>query len=627
MYINEREIVGLIKNKDVISFDVFDTLLCRNVSIPEDIFKIVEKFYELKYGYQIYFEKRRVDAAKNAYGKKKNSEVTFEEIYEELSEYDGKTLCNLKSLELYVEKLYLQRNEEIFHIYNICKKMNKRIVAVSDMYLPSCFLENILKENGYNFEKVFVSCEWRANKREGELFEIVAKKLDIPANKILHFGDCIKSDYIMPKFKGMSSVLVEKNKCKIKNSSLQYKIINSIIYNNLKNNNDYFYVLGYSILGPILLGFCQWLNKESLKKNIDQLLFLSRDGYILKKAYKFLYGEKLNSSYFYISRRAINVAALVINSNFDELNNRIAVSPIMTVRKFIYQLGLKPEKYVSLLYEYGLHLDHEYYSTEFFSKKNIRDFYDKIKKDVLNNSENQYILFNEYFNSFVKGTRIGLVDIGWRGSMQKKLQEILLNEKNYNKISLEGFYLGVESNDEQMHGYLYESNNQNKNKTVIDSSVGLFESLFLAREGTTLSYKKNMTIKPILAEYENNEQLSNKLKKIHNGALEFIKKCKELHLQDMEVLENGEALKRYKEIALFPTPEDIVSLANIQFDDANRQFLIERTSLIDFIKSPGLMKNNYKKAPWKIGFLKLNVSQGFPWGRIYEILKNKGQVK
>ena len=44
--INE-ELKRLIDENEVISFDIFDTLLLRNVNQPSDIFRIVEKCVEI----------------------------------------------------------------------------------------------------------------------------------------------------------------------------------------------------------------------------------------------------------------------------------------------------------------------------------------------------------------------------------------------------------------------------------------------------------------------------------------------------------------------------------------------------------------------------------------------------
>jgi predicted HAD superfamily hydrolase len=52
-----NDILKMIEKSDVVSFDIFDTLLFRNLYSPTDIFKImeeklkIEKFYKYRVGY------------------------------------------------------------------------------------------------------------------------------------------------------------------------------------------------------------------------------------------------------------------------------------------------------------------------------------------------------------------------------------------------------------------------------------------------------------------------------------------------------------------------------------------------------------------------------------------------
>lgn len=57
------EILELIKNKNVVSFDIFDTLLLRNVAQPIDIFKILDRIVKEKFNI-LNFLKKRVEAEK-----------------------------------------------------------------------------------------------------------------------------------------------------------------------------------------------------------------------------------------------------------------------------------------------------------------------------------------------------------------------------------------------------------------------------------------------------------------------------------------------------------------------------------------------------------------------------------
>ena len=82
-----RKLKKLIDSHDVVSFDIFDTLIKRNCFNPTDIFDIVEMKYNENYEKKISkFREKRILAEKLARDKYKQYEdVTLKEIYECLS--------------------------------------------------------------------------------------------------------------------------------------------------------------------------------------------------------------------------------------------------------------------------------------------------------------------------------------------------------------------------------------------------------------------------------------------------------------------------------------------------------------------------------------------------------------
>lgn len=59
------KIYKMIDNHNIISFDVFDTLICRDVNNYKDVFNLIEKKLIKEYG-QIFvgFARKRIDAEK-----------------------------------------------------------------------------------------------------------------------------------------------------------------------------------------------------------------------------------------------------------------------------------------------------------------------------------------------------------------------------------------------------------------------------------------------------------------------------------------------------------------------------------------------------------------------------------
>ena len=308
-----------ISKIDTVSFDIFDTLLVRTVNNPEDVFFLV--------GYNMIdiikntpedFVMQRTNAARKAKFSSINGEYSLDDIYANLEGYTDYERECLKTEELRIESIVLKANPQIKKLYEKYIKYGKRIIAVSDMYLPSQFLINLLYKNGYTqIEKVFVSCEEHANKSSGELFNIVKNKYG--DKKYLHIGDSWKSDYILPKNCGWKSKHCSKNKTINGSISEVFSKKNIRLF-----SGEYPERIGYSVLGPIVFEFSKWLYNQVNKNKTNSILFFSRDGKILQESFELIYpNNSFDVTYFHISRKAINVATLWMHTDFNSLKKYI----------------------------------------------------------------------------------------------------------------------------------------------------------------------------------------------------------------------------------------------------------------------------------------------------------------
>lgn len=587
----------LLEEADIVSFDIFDTLLKRNVPTPEDIFEVVGKIAGVSE-----FAVKRKEAAKIASQKSSNGEATIDEIYDCLdisSELDRE---RLKILELKTEKQYIQVNHDIRAVYDWCLKKKKKIIAVSDMYLSSFFLNELLMENGFQVEEVFVSCEERASKLSGELFRVVSYKMR--SRNIVHIGDSLRSDYLSAFRAGWGALHYKKNKSG-----------NSIIDCVIKNNypKDYFKRLGYSVLGPLLFSFSVWL--EGKTKEVDTLLFFSREGMIMKAAFEKL--SNRSSSYVYVSRQSLITAVIWMHPEFDDLRNTIIITKTFSLSQFIRRVGLDPKDFD--LAEYNLDYEKEYDCEEFWHDERVRDFYDFIRPQVIRNSHIQYSLFFKYISHYIVGTQIGVVDIGWKATMQFRFEELLKSNPKYADCTVHGFYYGVEKETPNVNGFLYKSKDQTEYKTAIDAGFGLIETFFLAREGSTLKYSEKG---PVLDKYEvSSEEEIVKLKAIHRGGLEFVDKMVRLDACETVDTSPKDSFRYFEQLVYHPKRQDVCELGRLGFKDSENTTIILERGVMTYILSLKRLRQDYHMAPWKIGFLKKNLGRWIPWGEIYKKVK------
>lgn len=186
-YITENEIIGKIEKYDIISFDVFDTLLVRPYEKPTDL------FYDLENRYHMWgFAKKRIRAEQMAREKYSACEdVNLEQIYAMLEQ----PYRQLKDKEMKLEQEVLRPNERIRKIYDEALRQQKRILIISDMYLPQKFIKKLLDLNGYGgYEEVYVSADIGYTKINGSMYLHVMEVTDQNPKDYLHIGDNFYSD-------------------------------------------------------------------------------------------------------------------------------------------------------------------------------------------------------------------------------------------------------------------------------------------------------------------------------------------------------------------------------------------------------------------------------------------------
>lgn len=452
-------------------------------------------------------------------------------------------------------------------------------------------------------DKVYVSCEYKESKRKGGLFAIVVKEEKEAGKSIVHIGDSIKSDYLKPRRYGIHSVLFNQKNFE--------DIVDRVINNN--RTGAYYTDLGYSVLGPLLWNFSIWLKENSGK--MDSIIFLSRDGLVMKQAYEKMYHE--NATYLHVSRQSLNIVSLWMHPEFEELKSNLSLPRRITIQSFLKRLNFSNDciDYI----DYDIDDNRAYVLDDFFSDQDIHSFYDTIKPQVISESKAQYEMFIKYLKPFIKGKHIGIVDIGWKGTMQKKLREIMDSVDEYKDICLHGYYWGIESDNSETDGFLYKTNQQTEYKTAVDAGFGLLETIVIAREGTTLSYTSDGAL---LDEYEVKDKGDIlHLQEIHAGALCFIDRMEGFHADLYCTMNPGSAFRYFERLVYNPTDEDIKYLGDLPFKDIEELKIVTYRGLGYYLCHLNEFRRDYHKAPWKIGFLKRNVVKFVPWGKIYKLLK------
>ncbi len=193
----------------VISFDIFDTLIKRTC-LPHEVFALVQAKYNSSHTAKISsFTEDRLWAEHTARAEGLRDEVTLGEIYGSFSgRYGHDELAELQALEIEAELEVAYPNDEVKAFYDSMLEEGRRVIITSDMYLPVKVIEDILSRCGYrDYDSLYVSSEYGMTKRCGKLFRCVIDEEGLPASSILHIGDNIISDFLVPNRLGIKGFL------------------------------------------------------------------------------------------------------------------------------------------------------------------------------------------------------------------------------------------------------------------------------------------------------------------------------------------------------------------------------------------------------------------------------------
>lgn len=341
---HRRPVLALTKDLlqyDIISFDIFDTLIFRPFAKPADLFMIVGKRLNRTEFYRI-----RTDAEKRARElatiTKGNREVTIEDIYAVIEERTGLSKEIGIQTEFEVELQYCFANPYMKRVFKLLQEQKKTIIVVSDMYFPESMMKKLLSNAGYSgYEKLYVSCDYGCSKSSKGLYQYV--KRDYEGKKIVHIGDNVFSDIKCAQEIGFD-VKYYKNVHEIGNQyrtdgmsalvgSAYSGIVNTHLHNGIKIYSPY-YEYGFIYGGLYILGFCNWIHKKVKLYGIEKVIFLSRDGDIYQKVFNKMFDDTPNE-YFLWSR--------IANSKYTLVKNREDF-----LRRVVFYRTLRSEAIISI---------------------------------------------------------------------------------------------------------------------------------------------------------------------------------------------------------------------------------------------------------------------------------------
>ena len=614
---------SLIDTSCIISFDVFDTLLKRDVYYPADVFDMTERIYNTRHrDVPLHcFRNIRMEAERKAREKTGREDVMLDWIYREMP-FGSATCKELEQLECETEKEVSVCNCPIKEIYDYAVGKGKTVIAVSEMYLPEDFIHELLENAGYGgVERLYVSCEAGKMKRTGTLFRQVIRDYGIKPHDILHIGDARRSDWIVPRLLGMRSYRIKAHYGNTSyftlpaQAGLDERTFYSFVNNHLPSSPNH--RLGFETLGPVLWGLCAWIHGFVQKRKIRRVLFLARDGQIMEKAYREMYPDD-ETRYVYVSRRALTVPLLHLRKSWRDVVGLIPRATHVELHALMKRLGLDVDDYMATIEKVGLKGDDVIAFDKLAEDSRYESLYRHLKPFIDENSRKEFRDCATYFEGLgLQGTEC-IVDLGWKGTIQKALETLL---PLYGlDVRLEALYLGISLDAPNAHGYIYGPGDLSR-MPCVRGALGLMETLFSSDHGTLVKYGSDGLV---LDKFEYDGSSSTRrdyqtISQIQEGALSFVRTFRKSMLSDMVNVDAGLAFYGLKRLCACPRRSDLAKLGNMAFFDTEVVPLAK--PLRQDYHSISNLEYGFSHSHWKLGYLKRLFRIPLPYLAMYKFLR------
>jgi|SRR5690348_1879414 predicted HAD superfamily hydrolase len=495
LYMNHSELLHFIDAAEVVSFDVFDTLFVRPLSDPEDAFDMLGERFGISG-----FRRIRCDAQIEAFRQMHlagRGEITLDDIYACMNGLPpGVSAASLCQAEIELELALTVPNADLIDMFKDVVS-RKRVVVVSDMYMPQSFFEALFDKYALPRVPMYISSDRGATKRDhGELFDRVVAEIGVSPDKVLHIGDNPHGDVLRAREHGLQAFHYVNTVAATYTVSPSLGASIAAAMAKLHERRDAvntFYGLGYRFGGPAALGLLEWVRDQAVLDAVDVVLFVARDGYVLDQLAKRGHAPGI-PPYAYFPGSRVSFALSTINEcNFDQwMDFLVSGCHGLSPDEVLERIGVTvPER--SVMEDLGLG-DAVIIDAENLGR--VREFLSAYRAEIIRTAaRNRRGLFNLLHSLGIRaGMRVAMVDVGWNGTTQETMRNALAELLD---VELVGYYLGLVDSAE-----CHRRRTEMPMKALLDSSsvgaermaklherrVGI-EMMFCAPHESTIGYE------------------------------------------------------------------------------------------------------------------------------------------
>lgn len=542
----------------VVVFDIFDTLLTRPLLNPEMIKNIVARRSGGEAG-RLYLEFRAI--AESQARQKAGRDIGLDAVFTEFTIISGlspEATNQLRSLEEAIEQEIVTPRPEVIALLQLALSLGKHVVLASDMYLSKPVIEKMLARHSINgWHAFYLSSDNGFRKDTGDFYQQLLIHENVSPSEVLMIGDNEHSDVQIPDNLGMKLLHVMRPVELARAIPRLGPLIESSVYSDdlhqqltfgmiaQANFHPVFFPdfdhadlvpatpwsVGFTIAGPVVLAFVQWLAEKAAADGMERLYFLAREGQILKIVYDQWVSHNTNaiaSEYLVLSRRAITVPRI---SNFDDMLQiaRVQYFPNHLTEFIQERYGLKlSDDDIEELTRLGVWSRNKLVTVDKGEIDHLVPVLQALEERILSIAQFERPGLLAYLNNvgLNKATNAAIVDIGYSATVQGYLNE-MINQK------INGYYLMTRKPAKQVaseyqviaEGYYCQYTNPDIHQPAILKESFSLEKLLSSDDAQVVRYLQtdNGEVRPEFRELADEERGSMTTRaEIRRGIMDFV---------------------------------------------------------------------------------------------------------
>ena len=617
----------------VVSFDIFDTLVVRKVASPRDVFLHLAtpapfSAWELDpVALAIHRQEAENEARRRGAAARRSGEVTLHEIHAVLAERLQRPATDVPEMvaaERLVERALCVAHPYLRTLFERAVREGKTVWCVSDTYHEAAFLHTLLESCGYALDDVMVvsSADQRKAKGDGRLLRDLASAAGIPRERILHIGDHAASDFTIPAQQGFIAVCHpwaasrhDDPPSQAPGDSIALGLA-QIGSRAVQPAFPFWWRFGYSVAGPLLSAFALWLHERFTADGIDRAYFLLRDGEIILDVYRALLGDSAlpQCSLLESSRRSFVLPAME-SARPSITSQLLACENHQPASEFLDRFGVRTRE-----------LSAAFRAAGFTSPEEIVDPRDTTagaklrallaRPDVLQalvgRSRAERALLWRYLQQerVTASGRIALVDIGWSGTIQKALMAVGSLEKT--KLDVHGYYLGTlppiihDLDGSRSTGFYFDAGQPVHRTRPVLELRQLVEFICSTERGSLRSFRSvGSQVVPVHGPVDHPDGQRRSLVELRSGALAYAQGlAMERTVFGAQPISADAGLRHFTRTVVQPTSEEASHIGDVRHGDGlGADRLRALAAFADAPATRDSLLRDHARAYWPTGLL------------------------